>query len=86
MEEHSGADTIPIYADDGKTLIAVITIIETMGGTGYERGYVILLNGPDPEDDIEYEYKRQGGIYYVLIDGEWVAMPPNWKPGDLPKP
>ena len=55
MKSHSGVDSIPIYADDGKTLIAVIAVIETMGGSGYERGQVILLNEPEPGDDAEYE-------------------------------
>ena len=36
MENPSGVKTTNIYADDGETLIAVITVIETMGGTGYE--------------------------------------------------
>ena len=31
---------------------------------------ITLTNGPGPEDDVQYEYRKYQDIYWVLIDGE----------------
>ncbi|MBU7012945.1 MAG: hypothetical protein HXS46_19865 [Theionarchaea archaeon] len=59
-----------------------VVIIEAKHG--YERGLITLFNGPDTEDDIQYEYRKYQGIYWVLINGEWVPIDdPEWEPGEL---
>lgn len=29
-----------------------------------------------------YRWRLKNGIYYVFIDGNWVQMPDDWKPGE----
>jgi hypothetical protein len=79
MNEPSGAESFPIYNENGE-MIGVNTILDEMAG--YQRGLVYFFNGPGEEDDTSYEWKYQSGKYYVLMNDEWVEMPEGWKPGD----
>lgn len=44
--------------------------------SGIKMGIVEFLSGEN------YIWKLEGEIYYVLINGEWVQMPPALEPGD----
>jgi len=79
IDEPTDAYQKTLY-DDNNNLLGFMVILDTKHG--YERGLVTLFNGPGPEDDIQYEYRKYQDIYWVLIDGEWVPIDdPEWRPG-----
>jgi RHS repeat-associated protein len=85
IQNNKGADELPkmeiskVYDDEGNEIGYQGSYEEA---PGRRKGKVILYNDPDdPNDDTEYEYRYYGGGFQVWINGEWVQMDEEWKPG-----
>ncbi len=69
-----GGNVMFIFMLDNLGFCLLITFFDSAGNPIC--GSVAFSNGD------RYIWKFKDKVYYVLIDGEWVAMPSDWKPGD----
>jgi hypothetical protein len=77
IDELSDAKMSVIRDDENNIIGTKVVLVE---GGGFEEGKVILFNNPN--DIVEYEYRKYEGGYQVWINGEWVQMPEGWLPGN----
>jgi YD repeat-containing protein len=85
-----GTDTWEFFCKELLDKTAYFVIFGQEGPLGSMTGFMLTFYDAENNplcgtvflEDSDYRWKCEDEVFYVLLNGEWVQMPDDWKPGD----